>query len=452
MADACFTARATTRDHVKAAITKLELPRNSSNQYTHDAITTFFTGIRRVLKSKYNPGDPGNGMEKLLTSSTANPPSLLSRIRSTDAATITSVLDKSRATTNALSTTQLPVLPTITTRADAQDEADRINQINQAVIGAKEGTTEAITDKVGSDITDAVLRTADGTDYRSIDDYELHELVTAAIQGADRPNTSDVLEQLAAILAFGFDFQKKVITNIELLRAKIARMHSYGIIIDDTQMALVLLANIELAASEAWGREFRPALQTIRRTYAYNFAHTSGSITTILRELASADGVRKLNEATPPFSSSANAVTDQISYLTSLLQHKPIDNVADETAYAAQSDSESSAGKSRRSTRNNSRHPTTSREPRRDRDRARSRSQRRRNPHKDNPCKHCCRFRRNRQHPNIPEKDCFWNQKYKGFRQEWVCKEMGIPYKPRIHFAAALGGYPDSSGSDSGGD
>ena len=45
MADACFTARATTRDHVKAAITKLALPRNSSNQYTHDAITTFFTGV-----------------------------------------------------------------------------------------------------------------------------------------------------------------------------------------------------------------------------------------------------------------------------------------------------------------------------------------------------------------------------------------------------------------------
>ena len=80
MADACFAARATTRDHVKATITKLTLPRNSSNQYTHNAITTFFTGIHRMLKSTYNPGNPGNGMEKLLTSSTATPPSLLSRI------------------------------------------------------------------------------------------------------------------------------------------------------------------------------------------------------------------------------------------------------------------------------------------------------------------------------------------------------------------------------------
>jgi hypothetical protein len=220
MTDACFTTRATTHDHIKAVITKLTLPHNSSNQYTHDAITTFFIGICRVLKSMYNPGDPSNGMEKLLTSSTATPPSLLSCIRLTDTATITSVLDESCAIADALSATQLPVLPTITVHAGAEDEADRINQIKQSVIGAKESATEVITDKVGSDITDAVLRTADGTDYQSIDDYELCELVTAAIQGANPPNTGDVLKQLAAILAFHFNFQKKVITNIELQECK----------------------------------------------------------------------------------------------------------------------------------------------------------------------------------------------------------------------------------------
>ena len=158
-------------------------------------------------------------------------------------------------------------MPIIMSCFDAQDKADHINMVNQVVVGAKEGAMEAITNKVGSDITDAVLRTADGTDYRSIDDYKLHDLVNAAIQGADRPNTSDVLEQLASILSFQFNFQKKVITNVELLRAKIARMHSYGIVVDDTQLALVLLANIELATSEAWCWEFCPALQTIRRAF-----------------------------------------------------------------------------------------------------------------------------------------------------------------------------------------
>ena len=142
-------------------------------------------------------------------------------------------------------------------------------------------------------------------------------------------------------------------------------MHSYSIVIDDTQLALVLLTNIELAASEAWGREFRPALQTIRRNYTYNYVHTRGSITIILRELAGDDGVQKLTEAPPPTTGSANAVTNQIAYLTTLLQQQPIESDHDRDAYAAQSDSESSTGKSRRSTRNNSRNTTTNRETKR---------------------------------------------------------------------------------------
>jgi len=153
-------------------------------------------------------------VEKLLISSTSTPLSLLSWIRSTDATTITSILHKARAIAEAQSAAQLPVLPTITACTDAQDEADRINMVNQAVIGAREGAMEAITKKVGSDLTNAILRTADNTNYRSIEDYELHDLVNAAIQGADQPNTSDVLKQLAAILTFRFDVQKKVITKV----------------------------------------------------------------------------------------------------------------------------------------------------------------------------------------------------------------------------------------------
>jgi len=165
MADACFTACATTRNHVKEAITKLTLPHNSSRQYTHDDITTFIMGIRRVLKSTYNPGDPSNGMAKLLISRTATPPSLLSRIRLTDAGTIQSVLNDARAIAAANSTATVTVAPTITFRADVQDEADGINQINHGVIGTKEGVTKAFTKTVGSDITDEVLSTADGMDY-----------------------------------------------------------------------------------------------------------------------------------------------------------------------------------------------------------------------------------------------------------------------------------------------
>ena len=54
MADACFTARATTKQHVLDRIKNLTLHKNEHGPYTHDA----GKGI--------NPSDPGNSMTKLL--------------------------------------------------------------------------------------------------------------------------------------------------------------------------------------------------------------------------------------------------------------------------------------------------------------------------------------------------------------------------------------------------
>ena len=65
MADAAFTARATTKAHVAAEIGKLRLP-TTNGQYTHDAATQFTLGVNRVLKSTFNPSEPGQGMARLL--------------------------------------------------------------------------------------------------------------------------------------------------------------------------------------------------------------------------------------------------------------------------------------------------------------------------------------------------------------------------------------------------
>ena len=61
-------------------------------------------------------------------------------------------------------------------------------------MGAKEGATKAITELIGSDITDTVLRAADETDYKGINKYSLVELVASSISRADRPATTDVLD------------------------------------------------------------------------------------------------------------------------------------------------------------------------------------------------------------------------------------------------------------------
>ena len=52
------------------------------------------------------------------------------------------------------------------------------------MIVAKEGVVEAITTLVGTNITDSMLRTSDGT-FKSMDDYTLHNVLQAAFENAD---------------------------------------------------------------------------------------------------------------------------------------------------------------------------------------------------------------------------------------------------------------------------
>jgi len=78
--------------------------------------------------------------------------------------------------------------------------------MTQAFIGAKEGTAAAITAKVGARVTDAVLQTADGMDCKSIDEFELYELITAAMQAAHCPQVREIRQQLLAVLAIHFNF------------------------------------------------------------------------------------------------------------------------------------------------------------------------------------------------------------------------------------------------------
>ncbi len=128
--------------------------------------------------------------------------------------------------------------------------------INQLVVGTKEGVVEAVTKLVGSDITDAVLQTADGSNRKSTNDYTLFAVMAAAINGTNQPSTTNVLEQLLEIINHTFDFQKKVSVNMELMQSNAARMAMYGIRISIPQLTLMLIANIKNATKAKYGRKF----------------------------------------------------------------------------------------------------------------------------------------------------------------------------------------------------
>jgi hypothetical protein len=111
MAEACYMARATTKQQVLDGINKLTLQTNEHGQYTHNAILLLQKGIQRILVSQFNPSDPGKGMVKLLYDGN----NILTRVKSTNAITAGSIIKAAKKRADKLSTTTgKTILPTFT--------------------------------------------------------------------------------------------------------------------------------------------------------------------------------------------------------------------------------------------------------------------------------------------------------------------------------------------------
>ena len=169
MTEVVFTERAAARDLVQEAISKIPLPKNSLGQYNHDDIITLQKGISRVFGTQYNPGTPGQGMNQLLDVGD----NALTSGKSTGVITLKSIIAVSKAEADALAPLCQEGTPRIMTRSDALDEADRRNLTKQAVIGSKEGATEAISNLVCSDVTNGIIRLLDDKDCNVVDKYTL---------------------------------------------------------------------------------------------------------------------------------------------------------------------------------------------------------------------------------------------------------------------------------------
>ena len=196
MSDAAYTARHTNREVAHNLITKLPFDKDENGQYKHDDAIKFIGEIKRKLGEMFNLLDPANGMAALAGDGDND----INSIKSTSVYLPSDILkvSKKEAEDESKKTGQT-VAPEITTRQDAQEEADRKNQYSQAVIGVKEGVTEALEEIFGTDATDIVLKTADGSSRKGIDEYKLHQLFDAIITGANRPKAPSILNQFIGV-------------------------------------------------------------------------------------------------------------------------------------------------------------------------------------------------------------------------------------------------------------
>ncbi len=268
-----------------------------------------------------------------------------------------------------------------------------------------------------------------------MDEYTLHELLKAAVDGADRPPATDILDQLLVVFNYAFDMRKKISMNMESLQALVVRMSTYGIDIGTAQVALVLTANIEVAAKEDNGQDFHLALHKIRAKYPYSYPDDDTSLKDMLQLLNSADSVRTLKEAPPP--ASANAVWSVLesmrTYVTNTTTMYTDDNDESdytESAYGATSDGDLTI-RSTHCGRKKSNNKDKTKDDKVDGDKKTK---------KKNDCPHCKRYGNRRPHPKTPHEKCFWKKEGKGWRLCPVCNELEVTFKPCSEFLAELGG------------
>ena len=162
MTDLCFTAQTVTKQSIVDEIRQLKFQSNDNGQYTHAAITQLVKGIQQVLKQQYNPAGGSNGMLDLLEKN-------IKGLQANKTITAEDVLlaAQSNAVDKSVNTGTI-IVSEFTLRADAQHEANRLNIINQALIGANAGVVKAMTTVVGTDITSSVVRHVNG-EHKSLD-------------------------------------------------------------------------------------------------------------------------------------------------------------------------------------------------------------------------------------------------------------------------------------------
>jgi hypothetical protein len=159
----------------------------------------------------------------------------------------------------------------------------------------------------------------DGISFKSVDEYQLHQLVTAITEGSERPEATTIRQQFVNIAGMVFDLRDTVAINVKKFATNAAKTQAYGIRVHDDLKAVVILANVEWAARQSWGTEISVAHRTIKGKYRYDYTHDTASIKEILKVLTGADEARDRRKAPTP-GEMAEMVSQGLESLCQLVQ------------------------------------------------------------------------------------------------------------------------------------
>ena len=247
MADggALFRVQSYSQARVNAQMQEILITKNSVRGYEYNVAVTLIKNTNRVLKQQLFE-ESADGMVGIVSET----PNTLTNYKSNVAIKKSNIKRQSIAEAQAASLKIIIVAPEIMTNADAQDEADRQNTAWLATIGVKEAIVDAITSIVGAQITNPILRTTDGSDFRRVDEYNLHQLLSAVKGGSEQPSTTSIRQMMVDVMATTFDWHESAATNLKQLSNAITRAATYGVRFHNDMKGLVITANVAHAAQQ----------------------------------------------------------------------------------------------------------------------------------------------------------------------------------------------------------
>ena len=150
--------------------------------------------------------------------------------------------------------------PKIVLRINANPESERQTCQAQKALGLRMGSHKNLVSLVGEELLAPVTHTEDG-DQKSYKEWNLHELFDVIEKEAMLQTYKSIQSMTVAILQYEFDWSLNCAVNAKRMNALIAHLKLLSIEITMSQQVLVLMTNIEYAATQTWGTKiFRVSL------------------------------------------------------------------------------------------------------------------------------------------------------------------------------------------------
>ena len=181
-------------------------------------------------------------------------------------------------------------------------------------------------------INNIILQTMDGSDFKTVEYYQPHEIIKAITDGAGKPKATTIRNFYVAMVGIHFDFRERTNANVKRFNVEAEKSTKFGVKVHDILKVTVIIGNIEWAAQQPRGSEIDRAQRKINMAYQYNHAHDASSIKDILKIMNAVDNTRDRCQKNTP-EEMEEAVSQGMTRLQHMVNNPPKTELNSDCSY-----------------------------------------------------------------------------------------------------------------------